>query len=93
MKRSRWIILALVIVVILGIVGSAYGVGLTEIDWFVFGGGGGPAQSSGGGINMNATLGQTAIGNATSSGGVGIGSGYWYAQTRMRNIYLPVIMR
>jgi len=80
-------------VVILSIVGTAYGVGLTEIDWFVFGGGGGPAQSSGGGVNMNATLGQTAIGDAGSDGGVGIGSGYWYSQTRLKSVFLPLITR
>jgi cyanate permease len=93
MKRTRWITLALVVVFLLGVVGIVYGVGTTEINWFVFGGGGGGAASSGGDVTMNSTVGQTAIGGATSTGGVGIGSGYWYGNTRQNKIYLPLIMR
>jgi len=93
MKRTRGIVLALVVVIVLSVVGIVYGVGTTEINWFVFGGGGSSAQSSGGDVTINSTVGQTAIGASTSSGNVGIGSGYLYGETRQNLTYLPLIMR
>ena len=93
MKRTHWITLVLVLIFILAAVGVVYSVGSTRVDWYVFGGGGSRSQSSGGEVILNATLGQTAIGDATSSGGVGISSGYWTPQEELALIYLPLILR
>lgn len=49
------------------------------IPWRVMSGGGQPSENSGGSVTLNGTIGQTAIGQSTGSGGVTGGSGYWYS--------------
>lgn len=48
-----------------------------SLDWHVISGGGQPAQNSDGTITMRGTVGQTAIGPASSTS-YSLGSGYWY---------------
>lgn len=67
------------------------------INWQVFSGGGMPASA--GTVTLNGSLGQTAIGPASSST-FGVNSGYWYGITKQSpespgasNIYLPLISK
>jgi hypothetical protein len=55
----------------------AVGVALAQsvVDWWVIAGGGGP--STGGGVELNASLGQPIVG-PSSGGDVSLRAGYWY---------------
>ena len=63
-----------------------------RLDWFtpLTGGGGGPAASDH--YAANVTVGQTAIGLA-SSANYGAGLGYWYGTAGGYKIYLPLVLR
>jgi hypothetical protein len=80
--------LVLLLALAVAVVALASGPG-PSIDWWVLGGGGG----GGGGVSVsiNGTLGQTAIGSATT-GSTRLGSGYWYAM-QPYTILLPMIVR
>jgi hypothetical protein len=61
------------------------------VDWEVLSGGGAPAAA--GGVTLNGTLGQTAIG-LSSAGTRVLGAGFWYAAGKgVYDIYLPVVLR
>jgi len=56
------------------------------------GGGGAPAATAGG-VTLNATLGQTAIGLSSASGS-GLSAGYWYTSIgRGTLVYLPLVAK
>lgn len=63
-----------------------------RLDWYtpLTGGGGGPAGSAHYAVNL--TVGQTAIG-AASSTHYQVGLGYWYGAAAGYKIYLPVVLR
>ena len=71
--------IVLPVIVVLGVVGLGAAVALAQggeaINWWVVAGGGAP--STGGTAAVNDTVGQPIVG-ASSSGGVGLGAGYWY---------------
>ena len=61
------------------------------VDWQVLSGGGVPA--AGGGVTLNGTLGQTAIG-FSSVGTRVLGAGFWYGVGEgIFEIYLPLVLR
>jgi len=62
-----------------------------RLDWFtpLTGGGGGPAGSANHAVNL--TVGQSAIG-AASSAGYGVGLGFWSGIPGYRT-YLPLVVR
>ncbi len=68
------------------------------VEWSVKSGGGAPATTSGN-VSLRGTLGQTAIGNSTSTGDdYTLGAGYWSARGPFGEpdalpVYLPVILR
>ena len=90
MKRTT-ILLALLIFLLL--TGSALAMSSTnyKLDWFVplTGGGGGAMSSTNYAVNF--TIGQSAIGPATSTN-YGVGLGYWVWQY-LHRVFLPVILK
>jgi hypothetical protein len=62
------------------------------VEWQVMGVGGAPAESDAGGVTLNGTLGQAAIGHSAGTG-VQVGTGYWYGSGVEYRIYLPLILR
>ena len=61
------------------------------VDWQVLSGGGAPA--AGGGVTLNGTLGQTAIGSSSISNRV-LGAGFWYGLGEgVFELYLPLVLR
>lgn len=85
MKRSKAITLVSLCLLTLGLVlslvaaGWVLAEGTAAIDWWVFGGGGGPV-SSGGEVTIDATLGQPVIG-ASGVKDISLGAGYWYSES------------
>ena len=59
-----------------------------QLDWWVMGGGGG--QDNGGPLQINATIGQPAIGSS-DAGPLTLDWGYW--PQRMPKVYQPVILK
>jgi hypothetical protein len=91
---NKWpslLILAIALLVVMGVGG--FGLGSTSaaaqsytLDWCVIGGGGNA------GIELNSTVGQTAIG--WSTGTQRLGSGFWYGVgTADYRLYLPLTLR
>ena len=67
------------------------------VDWHVLSGGGAPVESISGAVELNGTLGQSAIG-ISSTDQTNLGAGFWYArsmedQLPLEKIYLPVTLR
>ena len=66
------------------------------IDWWVFSGGGAPASTTGG-VSLNGSLGQTAIGPSSNGSTVILSAGYWSGVGALTPeggpIYLPIILR
>jgi len=77
--------LVLVEVALAGMFSGNYGV-----PWDARYGGAGITRSSN--YAINATVGQAAIGWATSDN-YGVGAGYWYGAVVGYNVYLPLVMR
>jgi hypothetical protein len=92
MNRRRITVAILAVLTLLLPVGMAWAgssAGLA-INWWVLSSGGAPASS--GTVSLNATLGQTAIGPASSAHNL-VRSGFWVGQTRGTHLYLPIISR
>jgi hypothetical protein len=63
-----------------------------RLDWFTpLTSGGGGAMSSAS-YSANVTIGQTAIGGA-SSASYGTGLGFWYGMLEWFRVYLPLVLR
>ena len=60
------------------------------VNWRVVGSGGADMASAG--HVVRSTLGQLAIGPASSPEHE-VGSGYWYGATRLYRVYLPVVVK
>jgi uncharacterized membrane protein (Fun14 family) len=89
--RVRLVLVALLLLVSLVWAAAAGG---PTVDWEVLGGGGAPAVSSSGSVHLNATLGQTAIGLAESTG-MDLVAGFWHGLSGKETIriYLPLVLR
>lgn len=91
MKQTA-ILLALAVVLLLA--GRALAMSSTNyrLDWFVplTGGGGGPAGSTNYAVNF--TVGQSAIGVASSTNYGGC-LGYWGGAAAQYRVYLPLVLR
>lgn len=104
MNRHRAVILAATILCTLLLVGPVLSstegpvlspaegtAGTVTIDWWVVGGGGGPAGGTG--ITVNSTLGQPIIG-LSNGNSISLGAGYWYGVGAVEyRIYLPLLVR
>jgi hypothetical protein len=93
MKKNKTLLLILAISLVAGFVLGAgvYALGTTGIDWWVMGGGGGPA--SGGEVSLNSTFGQPVTGSS-SAGEVTLQSGYWAGLVKeIFTIALPLVIR
>ena len=92
MRRRVTVLLALTTILLLA--GSALAMSSTNyrLDWFtpMTGGGGGPASSASYAVNF--TVGQTAIGGASSSSYRAC-LGYWCGAVGQWQVYLPLILR
>jgi hypothetical protein len=65
----------------------------TGLNWQVMSAGGAPAASNSGHINMNGTLGQTAIGTS-SIGQTSILAGFWHSlKQAVLDLFMPLIQR
>ena len=91
MSRRLRIALALAGILVSAAVGPAWAESPQRysIDWHVISSGGGPASA--GEVSLNLTVGQSAIGIASSDGGR-VDLGYWYGRhTWVR--YLPILVK
>jgi hypothetical protein len=95
MKSKHKILLAIALVCTLLFVGHAVAMSSANfrLDWFtpLTGGGGGPISSTN--YKINYTLGQTAIGTASSTH-FKVGLGFWYGvDVASSFIYLPLVLK
>jgi len=89
--RRATLFWALVLLLLLTGVVLADTAQIPSVDWQVLSGGGAPA--AGGGVTLNGTLGQTAIGPSSASNRV-LGAGFWYGVGEgVFEIYLPLVLR
>jgi len=92
MRRRVTVLLALTAILLLA--GSALAMSSTNyrLDWFtpMTGGGGAPASSASYAVNF--TVGQTAIGVASSSSYRAC-LGYWCGAVGQWRVYLPLVLR
>jgi hypothetical protein len=84
---------ALLVVLVAGAAGAGQSASYA-VDWQVLSGGGAPASA--GGVSLNGSLGQTAIGPSASTG-YSLGAGYWFEQVAAgpgnSRIYLPIVLK
>jgi hypothetical protein len=96
MATTRLWSLRLVFAALLLLASLAWAVaaGGPAVDWEVLSGGGAPAVSGSGSVHLNATLGQTAIGLAGSTG-ADLVAGFWHGLSAKESmqIYLPLVLR
>jgi hypothetical protein len=95
MKRKRFAVAGLGLVLAFLLIGLAAAQGPYHLDWYVVSGGGGPMTSDN--YIMRSTAGQGGIGLA-SSDNYGLSAGYWYARGApagevISPIYLPIILK
>ncbi len=90
MKKTHVAALSLAALLICLVAGTVWAGQSTHyaIDWQVLSGGGAPATSAGG-VSLNGSLGQTAIGHS-SSASYSVDAGYWLKATGQK-VFLPVI--
>ena len=93
MKRwKRWLVVlaaCAVCAALAGVVWAQTSPG-HDLSWHVVGSGGADMASAG--HVVRSTLGQLAIGPASSPEHE-VGSGYWYGATRLYRVYLPVVVK
>jgi len=89
MNKRFAALLVLVILFSLILAHIALAAGTIAIEWWAFGGGGGPATA--GMITLNDTLGQPVIG-PSSSDSLSLGAGYWYGAAVEYRLYLPLVL-
>lgn len=99
MKKPRLagIGLTVLLIILLSGVARAASSANYALNWQLFSGGGAPATS--GTVTLKGSLGQTAVG-AASSTTLGVSSGYWYGITSQslevpgsNTLYLPLIFK
>jgi hypothetical protein len=93
MSKARLLHVGLMVLFLLLLAGAVWAGNSANyaLDWHVLSGGGGPASA--GGVTLNGTLGQTAIG-PSAGGGVTLGAGFWYGLGQgLYRVYLPVVLR
>jgi len=92
MKKTHIAALGLAALLICLVAGTAWAGQSAHyaINWQVLSGGGAPATSAGG-VSLNGSLGQTAIGPSASTS-FKLGAGYWLEQAA-GPVYLPIIFK
>ncbi len=103
MSKVRIILVSLIVLLIFLPAGVAWAGSSTNytIAWWVQSSGGAPATSGSGNITLTGSLGQTAIGNSTSTGGnYTLGAGFWSVSepqmeppSQAERVYLPLVLR
>jgi len=90
MKKTKILGISLAVLILIMVIGaSAATLSSTfDIDWWVFSGGGAP--SSGDGIELNGSIGQSVIGMSESEN-YELDHGYWLRGEY--KIFLPLILR
>ncbi len=90
----RQISMLLTLIALLALVGSVLAMSSANyrLDWFtpLTGGGGGPAGSASYAVNL--TVGQTAVGSASSSSYQAC-LGYWCRAEEPWRVYLPLVLK
>jgi hypothetical protein len=92
MNKRAYIVFGLAGLLVLSLTGGGLAYRLTSsgADWHVFSGGGAPAGSAN--VSLNASLGQTAIGPA-SSASYSLHGGYWRTPAgEPATLYLPLVL-
>ena len=99
MMKSRIALVCLAALLVFLIAGGAWAGSSANfaVVWQVLGGGGAPAESASGSVDLNGTLGQSVIGPSSSST-ASLEAGYWYGIGKDFNwaslpIYLPVVIQ
>jgi hypothetical protein len=96
MNRARTIRIGLLALLLIMEAAVAWAGSSTRVDllWQVLSGGGAPSASRSGQVALNGTLGQTAIGVSSSTGGTVLRSGYWPGTAKAGwEILLPIVLR
>ena len=91
MKRT-WLAIGIVFLLLLAGNALAMSSANFRLDWFTpltSGGGGGMASAS---YAANFTIGQTAVGEASSTN-YSTGLGFWYGMLEWFKVYLPLVLR
>ena len=89
-KKWSFLLALLACLLLVGVVGAQVSPN-HDLSWHVVAGGGREWMASGS-YQVNGTLGQFAIGPATSTGHF-LGAGYWYGVERGVALYLPIIIK
>ena len=92
MKKTHIAALSLAALLICLVAGTAWAGQSAHyaINWQVLSGGGAPAVSAGG-VSLNGSLGQTAIGPSASTS-FKLGAGYWL-EAGTTPVYLPIVFK
>jgi hypothetical protein len=88
MSSMQRVSLTLAVLLFLAAAGAAGADGGASVTWAVLSGGGQPA--TGGSVSLNGSLGQTAIGPATSQD-YGTAAGYWYGAGALYRYIFPIL--
>jgi len=88
--KTKILILALMLVLLLAVYGAALANGGVELPRWALGGG--ATDSAGGDVTVRATLGQPVVG-VVCSGDVTLGQGFWHGGAVTYSIFLPLVMR
>ena len=91
MKRRVLSLCIVLAILLIGRTAFAMSSANYRLDWFtpLTSGGGGAASA---GYGANVTIGQTAIGEA-SSASFGTGLGFWYGMLEWFKVHLPLVLR
>jgi hypothetical protein len=90
MKMKTWIVLFVLAVLVTLLVTPVLAGETSEINWYVIGGGGGPAGSSV--YTLNGTIGQPLVGLSNNNNSE-LCSGFWCLSLQWIKIYMPAILR
>ena len=90
MRRHRWLVLAVVLVLLLTGVALAQTGGGYDLSWSTVDGGAGSSQ--GGGYTLSGSVGQTEAGTM-SDGDYTLTGGFWAGIEEWFRLHLPAVLR